>query len=197
VVSFICLFKIHSKLQYVLNDGKTPVSVYCTQIHNLKYFSREKFLLYHYHLTEIVFYYTNTYWQLCIRWWPLVGPVFLNNNFNFNNINIKKITQIFLLKKWQKNSLKFLNLKKKKKNTHWVGLQARSKQWPLYNVLGTWERFCHIVRNCVYYLFHVPVTYMHFESIVDPENLRVKGLISPSLSIRSNHYLTYLALHCP
>ncbi len=115
VVSFIFLFKIHSKLQYVLNDGKTPVSVYCTQIHNLKYFSREKFLLYHYHLTEIVFYYTNTYWQLCIRWWPLVGPVFLNNNFNFNNINIQKNYPNLFVEKWQKNSLKFLNLKKKKK----------------------------------------------------------------------------------
>lgn len=108
MVSFIFLFKIHSKLQYVLNDGKTPVSVYCTQIHNLKYFSREKFLLYHYHLTEIVFYYTNTYWQLCIRWWPLVGPFFKNNNFNFNNINIQKFTQFFLLKKWPKNSLNFI-----------------------------------------------------------------------------------------
>jgi len=50
-------------------------------------------------------------------------------------------------------------------------------------MIGTWERFCHIIRNFVDYLLDLRMflcTSLHaFERAVYPEKLRVKGRISP------------------
>jgi hypothetical protein len=60
--------------------------------------------------------------------------------------------------------------------------QAGSDQWRLSKVIGTQERFCHIIRNFVDYFLNLMISMCHlhaFERAFNTKKLRVKDRISP------------------